>query len=192
MIYQPRYREPYGGVASLLVVRTTGDPNQMIESIRRRVQEIDGAISVTDTRTMEDNVNRNLLQERFIATLGGFFGLVALMLAAVGLYGVMSQAVTRRTREIGIRMALGAEGRRVLWTVMRDALVMVLVGAVIGITSALALTRYTESMLFGIKAQDPITLTAAGALLIGVTAFAGFLPARRATRVEPMAALRHE
>jgi predicted permease len=191
MIYQPMYRSRFGGGAQLCV-RTTGDPNRSLDSIRRRVQELDGAVVITESHTMEDNLNRNLVQERFIATLGGFFGLVSLLLAAVGLYGVMSQAVTRRTREIGIRMALGAQAARVLWLVLRDAMLMVLAGAVVGAAAALALTRYTESMLFGIQPQDPATLAAAFAVLLFVTALAGFLPARRATRVEPMQALRNE
>lgn len=191
MIYQPAYRET-GANASVLTVRTTDDPNRLIDAIRRRTREIEGAVSVTDTRTMEDNMNRTLMQERFVATLGGFFGVVALILAAIGLYGVMSQSVTRRTREIGIRMALGAEARKVLWLILRDAMIMVTIGTVIGVIAAIALTRYTESMLYGVKAHDPWTLAAAGAVLIAVTAMAGFLPARRATRVAPMRALREE
>jgi predicted permease len=192
MIYLPAYREPFGGAGGRLSVRTTGDPNRLIETIRKRAGEIESAVALTDVRTMEDNLNRNLLQERFVATLGGFFGMVALVLAAIGLYGVMSQAVTRRTREIGIRMALGAESRRVLWMVLADAMIMVAVGTVAGLTTALALTRYAESILFGVEAQDPLTMAGAGLLLFGVTALAGFLPARRATRVQPMVALRQE
>jgi ABC-type antimicrobial peptide transport system permease subunit len=117
---------------------------------------------------------------------------VALVLAAIGLYGVMSQSVTRRTREIGIRMALGAEARKVLWLVLRDAMIMVSIGAVVGACTALAVTKYTESMLYGVKAQDPWIFAAAGLVLLSVTAIAGFLPAQRATRVEPMRALREE
>jgi predicted permease len=193
MIYQPAYREPYGGAnAATLTVRTADDPNHLIDTIRRRAREIEAAVSVTDTRTMEDNMHRTLMQERFVATLGGFFGVVALVLAAIGLYGVMSQSVTRRTREIGIRMALGAEARRVLWLVLRDVMVMVSIGVVVGAAVALALTKYTESMLYGVRAQDPWTFAAAGLILLAVTAMAGFLPARRATRVEPMRALREE
>jgi predicted permease len=191
MIYQPMYREPNNGTGAL-VVRTTGDPEKLIQQIRRRVGEIDAAVSVTDTRTMVENLNRTLMQERFIATLGSFFGAVALLLAAIGLYGVMSQSVTRRTREIGIRMALGAEARRVLWLVLRDALSMVVIGAVVGGGVALAVTRYAESLLYGIKPQDPVTLITTVVLLLAVTALAGFVPARRATRVQPMFALRHE
>ncbi len=147
---------------------------------------------VTETRTMEDNLNRNLMQERFVAMLGGFFGMVALALAAIGLYGVMSQAVTTRTREIGIRMALGAQAAKVLWMILRDALVMVLAGGIVGVAGVFVLTRYIESLLFGVKPIDPPTLAATGLLLLALTALAGFLPARRATRVEPVTALRHE
>ena len=190
MIYQPAYRE--GRSADILCVRTAGDPNRLVESIRNGVREIESAVTVTETRTMEDNLNRNLLQERFVALLGGFFGGIALLLAAIGLYGVLSQSVTRRTREIGIRMSLGAEARRVLWMVMHDALLMVVVGAAVGLGAALALTRYMEAMLFGVRAQDPATLGVAGLVLLAVTALAGFLPARRATRVEPIRALRQE
>src|SRR5262249_10824328 len=159
---------------------------------RRKVQEIDLAVTVTESKTMEDNLNRNLLQERFVAMLGGFFGVVALALAAIGLYGVMSQAVARRTREIGIRISLGAEAPKVLWMILRDALWMVVIGAIAGIPAVLWLTRYTESMLFGVPARDPVTLAVAASLLIGVTALAGLLPALRATRVQPMVALRNE
>jgi len=191
MIYRPLYREPVGG-RSTLCARTTGDPRRLVETIRRLVMEIESAVSVTEARTMEQNLNENLLQERFVATIGGFFGLVALLLAAIGLYGVMSESVTRRTREIGIRMALGAKPSRVLRMVLRDAMAMVLVGAVIGIPTILGLTRYVESLLFGVKAQDPATLVVAALLLLAVTTIAAFLPAFRATRVQPMQALRRE
>ena len=192
MIYQPLYRQPGEVGGDTLCVRTTSDPRRLVETIRRLAMEIDSNVSLTDVKTMEDNLNRNLVQERFVATTGGFFGLLALLLAAIGLYGVMSEAVTRRTREIGIRMARGAEARRVLWMVLGDAAAMVLVGAIIGIPAILGLTRYTESLLFGVKAQDPATLVGAAFLLLAVTALAAFLPALRATRVQPTQALRHE
>jgi len=136
MIYQPLYREP-GGYDGTLCVRTSGDPLRLVQTIRKRVMEIDSAVSVTEVKTMEDNLNRKLLQERFVATIGGFFGMVALLLAAIGLYGVMSEVVTRRTREIGIRMALGAESAKVLWMILRNAMTMVLIGAIIGIPAIL-------------------------------------------------------
>jgi predicted permease len=189
MIYLPAFRY---SVAGTLAVRTMGDPDELVQSIRQKIGQIDAAVSITDSKSMIDNLNRSLAQERFVATIGGFFGVVALLLAAIGLYGVMSQSVTRRTREIGIRMALGAEGRRVLWLVLRDALIMVVLGAAVGIGSALAVTRYAETMLYGIKPQDPLTMTVTGLILVAVTAMAALLPARRATRVQPMSALRHE
>jgi predicted permease len=193
MIYEPAYRDPGSSAAGgTLAIRTTGDPGRIAAAIRQAVQHIDGAVTVIEARTMEDNLNRELVQERFVATLGGFFGLIALLLAAIGLYGVMSQAVTRRTREIGIRMALGADAPIVLWMVLRDALFMVLAGAALGIPAVLFLTRYTESMLFGVKAQDPATLAMAALLLLAITMIAGLLPARRATMVHPMTALRHD
>jgi predicted permease len=191
MIYLPPYSDSdwSGGI---LCVRTAGDPKQIIGAIRRMVAKIDPAVMVTETRTMEANLNRALLQERLVATLSGFFGAVALLLAAVGLYGVTSQAVTRRKREIGIRMALGAQSREVLWMALRDALSMVGIGAAMGVLAVLALLRYTESLLFGVKAQDPATIAVAASLIFAVTALAGFLPALRATRVQPIAALRQE
>jgi predicted permease len=189
MIYRPFYREMRwtGGV---LCIRTEDDPKRIIGTIRRRAQEIDPAVTVTEARTLEDNLDRALLQQRFVATLGGFFGVVALLLAAVGIYGVMAQSVTRRNREIGIRMALGAEPGNVLWMMLRESLAMLGIGAAIGLPAALALTRYTESLLFGVKPQDPVTIAGAVLLLLMVTTLAGFLPAQRATRVQPMEALR--
>jgi predicted permease len=190
MIYLPRYREMGGD--STLCVRTSGDPRQLVEIIRQRVRDIDPAVSLIESHTMEENVDRQFVQERSVATLGGFFGILALLLAAIGLYGVMAQTVTRRTKEIGIRMALGAEQRRVLWMVLRDALWMVCIGAIVGIPAILALTRTAGSLLFGVKPNDPGTLMAAAGLLLAVSGFAAFLPARRATRVDPMIALRDE
>jgi ABC-type antimicrobial peptide transport system permease subunit len=191
MIYRPRYREAdwSGGI---LCVRTDADPKRIIGAIHRLVQEIDPAVTITESHTMEDNLKRSLLQERSLAILGSFFGLVALLLAAVGLYGVMSQAVTRRTRVIGIRMALGAEPRKILCTVLGDSMIMVAIGAVMGVPVVLALMRYTESLLFYVKPQDPITIAVAALLLFAVTALAGFLPALRAARVLPMDSLRQE
>lgn len=192
MAYQPLYRQPDAFIDDTLCVRTTGDAHRLVETIRQRLTEIDNTVSIREAKTMEDNLNRDLVQERFVATIGGFFGLMALLLAAIGLYGVMSEAVTRRTREIGIRMALGAESAQVLWMVLRGAAAMVLVGGVVGIPTVLVLARYADSLLFGVKAQDPATLVGAVFLLLAVTAFAAFLPALRATRVQPMEALRHD
>ena len=141
---------------------------------------------------MEQQIDNNILQEKLVATLAGFFGVVALLLASVGLYGVMAYAVTHRTREIGIRMALGAAQGSVLWLVLRDALLMVGVGAAIGLPAALAMTGYASSLLYGITPRDPISAAAATGLLLAVALFASYLPARRASRIEPTIALRSE
>jgi ABC-type antimicrobial peptide transport system permease subunit len=141
---------------------------------------------------MQQQIDNNIVVERLIATLSGFFGVLALVLAGVGLYGVISHAVSRRTREIGIRMALGAQRSSVLWLVLRDAALLVIVGAVIGAPTAVALTRLAKAFLYGVSAQDPLTLAAGLALLALVAALASVLPARRATQVQPTTALRCE
>jgi ABC-type antimicrobial peptide transport system permease subunit len=132
------------------------------------------------------------MQERFIAQIASAFSLFALLLACVGLYGVMSYAVTRRTNEIGIRMALGATAHHVMRLVMREVTLLVVLGVLIGMTAAVATTRFVSTLLFGLEPTDPLTLTLATLLMIGVAALAGYLPARRAARVDPMIALRHE
>jgi ABC-type antimicrobial peptide transport system permease subunit len=127
-----------------------------------------------------------------VATLSLFFGLLALLLASIGLYGVMSYDVARRTNEIGIRMALGANASRVVRLVLRETLWWVAVGVALGLGTALALTRWVESLLFGLKAHDPLVMGLAALVLLVVAAIAGYLPARRASRVDPLIALRHE
>ena len=144
-----------GSGSTALCIRTGAGAETVIEAVRREANAIDSAIPILRTRTMEQNVDSNILQEKLVATLAGSFGLLALLLAAVGLHGVMAHSVARRTREIGIRMALGAAGRAVLWMVLRDALIMVTVGAAIGIPAALALAKFASSLLFGIAAGDP-------------------------------------
>jgi ABC-type antimicrobial peptide transport system permease subunit len=127
-----------------------------------------------------------------IAMLSAVFGMIATILATVGLYGVMAYTVARKTREIGIRMALGAFGKDVLWMVMREVLVLVGAGAAIGITAAILLTRYIQAQLYGLAPNDPATLVSATIALIAVAAIAGYLPALRASRVDPIRALRYE
>lgn len=175
-----------------ICIRTTRDSAQLAAGISREVSAIDSGIPVLSIRSMDQEIDNDILVDRLIATLSSFFGLLALLLAGVGLYGVISYGVTRRTREIGIRMALGAQRGSVLWLVMRRAAAFLLIGAVIGVPAALFATRLVKSFLYGISTQDPIAIVGATLVLGAVTALASFLPARRATKVDPMVALRHE
>ena len=174
-----------------IIVQTSIQPVAMAASVRREVDSL-GHEYVTSVKTVSENINRSLLQERVTALLSGFFGALALLLAAIGLYGLMAYDVTRRTREIGIRIALGAERDSVRWLVLRETLALAALGVAIGLPCALAASRLIASMLYGVSAKDPVTLTAVSALLVGVAALAGWIPARRATRVDPMVALRYE
>jgi ABC-type antimicrobial peptide transport system permease subunit len=141
---------------------------------------------------MEQQVDNNVLQERLVATLSGFFGVLALVLAAIGLYGLMAHTVTGRSREIGIRMALGAERRAVLWLILKDALVLVIAGTFFGVPIALGLTTYVSSLLYGITPRDPVSAVMAVTILAAIAIFASYLPARRASRVDPNIVLRYE
>jgi ABC-type antimicrobial peptide transport system permease subunit len=143
-------------------------------------------------RTLTAQLESSLVQERLMATLAGVFGSLALLLAGVGLCGLLGYTVARRTSEIGIRVALGAQRSQVLWLVMRDALLMVAWGAALGFPAAVAASRVVSSMLFGVKGTDVSTVMSAAAILVLVGALAGFLPARRAFGIDPMVALRHE
>ncbi len=187
---------PPNGFESTFQLRAAGDPAGLAAAIRRVVQELDPKVQTLGLRTMNDIVNESLAQERFVAQLAGFFSLFALLLACIGLYGVMSYTVTRRTREIGVRMALGAQGGDVLRMVLRETMLLVVAGLVIGLAAALATTKLIESLLFdllfGLTATDPLTIALAALLLLAVAALAGWLPARRAARVDPLVALRHD
>jgi ABC-type antimicrobial peptide transport system permease subunit len=143
-------------------------------------------------RTLEQQLDKSLMSERLLATLSTIFGCLATLLAAVGLYGVMAYMVARRTREIGIRMALGASGGSVVWLVMREVLLLAVIGVAIGLPSAWGLTRLVESQLFGVKPADAWTTSLAAAGIASVALLAGYLPARRATGIDPMQALRWE
>ena len=147
---------------------------------------------LTDIATLNEQVDQSLLQERLVAMLSLFFGLLALLLACLGLYGVLSYDVTRRTHEIGIRMALGADAQRVVQLVLRETLGWVALGVTLGLGASLATTRLVESLLFGLKPYDSLTMGLAALVLLTVGAVAGYLPARRAARIDPLVALRHE
>ncbi len=190
MVYVPIWRDGAGG--RTLCIRTTGDPAHVIGAIRREAAALDPAIPITQTLTLSDQFDNSIAQERLLTTLCAFFGMLAVLLAAIGLYGVMAQAVARRVREIGIRMALGAQAPDVRWLILRETALMVACGAAIGLPAAFFTTRLVESFLFGLTPQDPLTIAGSTLLLLAVTAIAGYIPARRATRVDPMIALRYE
>ncbi len=191
MIYVPAWRFGARG-GTTLCVRTTGPPEELNQTIRREVASLDPSVPVLRTLTMEQQFDNQISAERAVTTLCGFFGALAVLLAAIGLYGVMAHSVTRRYREIGIRMALGAERRNVLWLVLRETLWMIGIGAAIGLPAAFVLTRLVSSFLFGLTPQDPLSIALATLALVTVTALAGYIPARRATTVDPMIALRYE
>jgi len=178
--------------AAYLEIRTTTDPGGMAGSARRVIQEVDKNLPVTMIATLSEQVNGSLNKELLIARLSGFFGILALVLACVGLYGVLAYGVARRTNEIGIRMALGADQMRVLWMVLRESLALVGVGVTIGLLMAVAAARFISSQLYGVKPTDPATIAAVTIVLVAVAVFAGYIPARRATKVDPMVALRYE
>jgi predicted permease len=173
-------------------VRTTGDPNQMAAAIRRVVQKLDPTLPAFNVRTFEEHLARSLTNEHLFASLSTAFGALATLLAAVGLYGVMAYTVTRRTREIGIRIALGARTSQVAGPVLREAAVLVAIGLGLGLGAAWWLTRYVESQLYGVAPHDPWTLIVCAVALTTVAGLAAWLPARRATRIDPLAALRSE
>ncbi|HEX7174993.1 MAG TPA: ABC transporter permease [Pyrinomonadaceae bacterium] len=175
-----------------LTARTSSDPAALATAVRARVKELDPDQPVTNVRTMKEVVARSVWQPRLYAILFGVFAAVALVLASVGIYGVMSYAVSQRTHEIGIRMALGAQARDVLKMVLGQGLLLALIGIVIGLGAALALTRLMATLLYSVSASDPTTFAAIALLLMGVALLACYIPARRAMKVDPMVALRYE
>jgi putative ABC transport system permease protein len=176
---------------SELLVRTTGDPRAAAPGIRQAVENT-GHEYVTSSRPLSEHIDRSLVQERVTAILSEFFGALALLLASIGLYGLMSFGVTCRTREIGVRMALGAQRRTVLWMILRETLALVFIGIALGIPCAFAATHLIASRLFGISPNDPATLAVVSLALLLAAIFATCVPARRAMRVDPMVALRHQ
>ena len=188
---EPSYmvRSQYIGDIEL---RVAGKPENLEAIVRRTLADINSDLTVLDMASLDEQLSRNFNQERLISRLTGLFGLVALILACVGLYGVTAFSVARRTNEIGIRMALGADRKSVLGLVMRGALAQVAIGLAIGILLALAGGRLVASQLYGVKSYDPVIVALAALILTGCSLAAGFVPARRAMKVDPMVALRYE
>ena len=185
---------PYGpGRSSVLYeLRTAGDPLAIANSVREIVRQADARIPITNLMTQERQITRQIGQERTFATLCTCFAILAVLIACVGLYGTMAYNVARRTSEIGIRMALGAERRGVIWMVLREVLVLAGVGLAIGLPAAWSAARFVETFLFGMKARDPLAMLLAPAILLAAAIAAGYGPAWRASRIQPMAALRNE
>jgi predicted permease len=173
-------------------VRTATDPAAFISAVRGAVREIDPNLPLINVTTQAEQVEARLAQERLFAQAYALFGALALLVASIGLFGLMSYNVARRTNEIGIRMALGAERRHVVRLVMKESMTLVAMGVVIGLIAALAAGRLVAAILFGLAPTDPATIAVAVSVMIGVSAIAGYLPARRASHVDPMVALRYE
>lgn len=186
LIYFPSSR------GEILVVRAAGAPDSVIASISNEIKSIDRNLLISGIKTIPQLIDQTLTMEKLLAKLSSFFGVLALLLAAIGLYGIMAYAVVRRTKEIGIRMALGAQPNRVRWMVMRETLLLVLVGVLIGVPAAIASTRLVSSLLYGLKPTDPITVVVAILVIVVSAILAGFLPARAASRVDPTVALKYE
>jgi predicted permease len=173
-------------------LRSTGDPLRHVPSVREIVREADASIPITNVVTQAAEIDRTINRELMFAKLCTGFAVLALLTACVGLYGTVSYSVARQIREIGIRMALGAQRSHVVWMVLRRVLLLVAVGLAISVPAALFASRLVKSFLFGIQPNDPGTLILAATILVGAAILAGYVPARRASRIDPLAALRHE
>ena len=195
-MYSRRLRavvKPIDGITTAnFEIRTVGNPAGVISMLRNEVQAVDRNLPVLHVRTVKELMDQSVTQEKLVAKLSAVFGALAMMLAAIGLYGVMSYAVARRTNEIGIRMALGARSGNVARMILGEVSVLIVAGAVAGIGGAWASTRLVKSLLFGLTALDPLTFAGAAAVLALVGILAGYIPARRASKIDPMVALRYE
>jgi len=190
-VFRP-YQQMEFAVGITGYIRTATDPDQMFSSIRKQVHGLDPNLPIFEMITLERQMENSLVTERLVASLSSGFGILATALASIGLYGVMAYAVARRTREIGIRMAIGAEQTDVLWLVMKDVLTMLAIGVAVALPVAWLLSQFVRSQLYGIQPSDPFSVVVAVLTIACVGVLAGYLPARRAMRVDPMRALRYE
>jgi len=189
-IYVPFVQNPFW--AADIAVRAHGNPSALSGALREQIRAIDSALPVAEVRPMAEVIGTSIAQPRFRTALLSLFGAAALLLAGIGIYGVLAYTVAQQTREIGIRMALGANPGRVLRLVLARGLWLAGEGTVIGVLAASMLTQLLNSLLFGVSATDPVTFVAVAGLLLGVALLACYVPARRAMRVDPMVALRYE
>jgi putative ABC transport system permease protein len=190
--YVPLAQTPSADGAGVLLVRTTGDPAGQTSAVRGAIREQDPELAVFGVEPLEETLSRSIAERRFMMLLLGLFAAVALVLAAVGIHGVLSFGVARRTREIGLRIALGAHPRQLLRLIIKEGLALAIAGMTLGLAGALALTRLLASLLFGVTPRDPATFVAVALFLAAVAVAASYLPARRATKVDPAVALRTE
>ena len=190
-IYFAEYEAPMILQASFYV-RTSSDSRALFTTLRSIIANLDPSLPVMNMKTLDTQLDEVLNTERLIASLSVVFGLVATALAALGLYGVVAFSVASRTKEIGVRMALGAPKASVLWLILRETMILVTIGIAIGIPVAYGLSRYVSSQLYGVTPTDVSTGLAALGILAAVAAFSGFFPARRASTIDPLSALRHE
>jgi ABC-type antimicrobial peptide transport system permease subunit len=175
-----------------MVLRTAAAPLGVAAEVRRALTQTSSKLPVLRVTTLNAQIEGSLNQQKMITTLCSIFGLVALTLASIGIYGTLAYSIAGRTMELGIRMAIGAQRRNVVWMVLRDSLVLIALGLVAGLPLALGATRWLKSFLFGVGEIDPLAIAAAVLLIFALALLAGYLPARRAARIDPMRALRHE
>jgi putative ABC transport system permease protein len=190
LVFRPISQDPPPRAS--LVLRTERDSIALGAAMQKNVAGVDRTVPVGEVQTMDQRLSHALAYPRFRAVVLGIFSGLALLLACVGLYGVLSQLIAQRTHEFGVRMALGAQNKDVLALVIREGMLLVAIGLAAGLTAALSLTRFLSSLLYGVKPADPWTLAGVSLLLILVALLAGFLPARRAARVDPMVSLRYD
>jgi len=190
-VYVPYSQEKNVG-ALTYYVRTSQDPVALASTVHQIIGELDSSLPVDDVRSFEEQISRQLAGDRLIASLAEIFGILAAVLAAIGIYGLLAYIVTQRTREIGVRMALGADVQRVSGMILKDVALLMGVGVLLGLPLAYGLGRLIDSMLYGVKAFAPLSVVSALAILLVVALGAAYLPARRATRVDPIVALRYE
>lgn len=181
-----------GNGAATFEVRTAIDPREVMPAVRAAINRLDSNLLVTNMKTQMEQIDQNIYQQRLVANLASLFALLALVVACVGIYGLLSYQVSRRTHEIGIRLALGAKRGEVLRLVIRQGALLAILGALIGVAAAFGVTRYLQSFLFGVKPSDPMTIAAVVFGLIAVALFASYIPAYRAMNVDPIVALRYE